>query len=342
MECRVHTHSAVFGTNLLLPSPGMEEMAKRIYTILHEKSQANGHPNTFDMCRMNLTAFASGEHEPEILEPIRGATVYLLHGMQLPNPNVGLVNLHLINEALVRADVHKIRAVLPFIPFQRNDRRKDNKRVPISARAVAKVIQSYAEVGQVITLDLHADQEVGYYDIPVDNIPATSIFLEDLKVRRKGDLSNTMVFSPDIGSVVRNRRAARNLGVPLGIIDKDRKGPGQTEVMAVLGDVAGKDAVLFDDMIDTGGTIISAAQRLMDEGANSVDIYGVHGLLSGNAVEKFAKAGFQVRVTDSIPRPEEFWKAHELWLTRVSVGGLLADAIYESSLMRGSVSKLSK
>ncbi len=342
MECHVHTHSAVFGTNLLLPSPGMEDMADRIFALLQKMSVENGHANTFELCKMKLTAFSGGEYEPEILEPVRGATVFLLHPMQLPSPNDGIANLVLINEALMSADVHKIKVVLPFIPYQRNDRRKDNKRVSISARAVARMIQTYSQVSNVITLDLHADQEVGFYNIPVDNIGATKVFLDDLRRRRSNDLSKTMVMSPDVGSANRSRRTSRKLNVPLGIIDKDRKGPGDADVHNVLGDVEGMDVVLFDDIIDTGGTIINGANALMDRGANSVELYGVHGILSGKAIERFAKAGFQVRITNSIPRPKEFWEEHKSWLTEVRVDGLLADAIYESSLMRGSISKLSR
>lgn len=333
-------HSVVFGTNLLLPSPGMEEMADNILAILHKKSEENGHPNTFELCKMKLTKFPSGEHEPEILEPVRGATVFSLHPMQLPDPNTGLVNLILMNDALVSADVYKIKLVLPFIPFQRNDRRKDNKRVSISARAVAKVVQAYSEVRQVITLDLHADQEVGLYNIPVDNIGATTVFLKDIRRRHHNDLSNIIAVSPDVGSANRSRRIARKLDVPLAIIDKDREGPGNSKVLGITGtSVRGKDAKLFDDIIDTGGTIINAARKLVEEGAKSVEVFGIHGLFSADATEKFAKAGFQVRVTDSIPQSAEFRAKHASWLTYVSVDELLANAIYAASVMRGSIPK---
>jgi ribose-phosphate pyrophosphokinase len=340
---QMELHASVFGGNLLLPSPSMEPMARTIFALLQKKGGRKSNPNSFELSKMKLTAFPSGEYEPEILESVRGANVFLLHPMQLPNPNTGLVNLLLTVDALVSADVGKIRLVLPFIPFQRNDRRKDNKRVSISARTVANMIQMYPAVQGVITLDLHADQEVGLYNIPVDNIPATVVFLEDLQRRRNNNLSNTMVVSPDVGSANRVRRIARRLDVPLAIIDKDRKGPGDTEVLGLLGtSVKGMDTVLFDDMIDTGGTIINAAKKLLDEGAKSVEIYAIHGLFSGEALEKFTKAGIHVSVTESIPRSPEFRAEHSSWLTYVPIDQLIADAIYESSQMRGSISKLSR
>ncbi|MDP3645960.1 MAG: ribose-phosphate diphosphokinase [bacterium] len=339
----MQSHATVYGENLLLPTPGMEEMAGNVFERLQKQSEQNGHANTFEMCKMKLTPFPSGEYEPELLESVRGATVFLLHPMQLPNPNVGLVNLLLIIDALMRADIGRIKLVLPFIPFQRNDRRKDNARVSISAKVVANLIERYAAVRHIITLDLHTDQEVGLYNIPVDNIGATVIFLDDVRRRFNNDLSNLVVVSPDVGSANRVRRVARKLNAPLAIIDKDRKGPGQAEVLGILGmSVKGKDAILFDDMIDTGGTIINAARKLREEGARSVEMYAIHGLFSGQALERFKDAGFPVRVTASIPRTEEFREAHASWLTYVSIDQLLAKAIYAATVMRESISELSK
>lgn len=325
--------------HVLLASPGMEDMAKNLLWLINAHAQKENTP-LFDSAGMSLKGFANGEHEPKLLETVRGAHVFLLHPMQLPDPNAALVNLHLIKDALMSAAVGKITLVLPYLSFMRQDRRKDNERVPISARAVARLIQQGVE--QIITLDLHSDQEVGFFKIPVDNIPGSVVCMGDLLERHGQNLSNVIAVAPDVGSATRVRRISRKLDVPLAIIDKDRKGPGQAEVLGILGQsVKGMQAVLFDDMIDTGGTIINAANYVLEEGAESVEIYAIHGLFCGNALENFARSNIQVRVTNTIPRSPVFRAYHESWLTYVSIEQLLAEAIHQASRPRGSISKLS-
>lgn len=329
--------------NVLLASPGMEETAKNVHWLLQQHAEADGQEGAFELGKMSLKPFPNGEYEPKLLEPVRGARVFLFHPMQLPDPNAGLVNLLTINDALMRADVGRVTLVLPYMSFMRQDRRKDGARVPITARAVANLIESCPAVKQIITIDLHADQEVGFFNIPVDNMSASGVLVDDLRQRLNNKLSMLMVGSPDIGSAPRNRRIARKLNVPLVIIDKERPESGQSEVVDMYGkDIKGMRVALFDDIIDTGGSVINAAHKLLEEGAAQVEIYAAHGIFSGDAVEKFRKAGIQVRVTTSIPRSPQFVAEHAEWLTYVSTTDqLFADAIYEASQMRGSVSKLS-
>ena len=326
--------------NVLLATPGMEEVTDDIRYLLDKHSKKDDTPQ-FETCGMVLKKFANGEYESDIKETVRGATVFLVHPMQLPNPNDCLVNLLLLCDNLMRAHVGGITLVLPYMSYMRQDRRKDNARVPISARAIANLIESNSKVKQVITMDLHSDQEVGFFNIPVDNIPGTRVLVEDLMHRHDNNVSNIVVVSPDVGSAARVRRIARWIKAALAIIDKDRKGPGDSKVMAIMGeDVAGKHAVLFDDLIDTGGTILSAAYALMEAGAKSVEIRATHGLFCGDAIAKFAKANIPVYVTPSIPRTEEFRKEHADWLHYVSFAEMFANVIYENSLPRGSASKL--
>lgn len=333
----------VNGGNILLSSPGMDDMAENIFWILQRQATTNGWA-PFERCTMSLARFPNGEHEPELTETVRGAHVFLLHPMQLPDPNAAVVNLLLMLDALTSAAVGKITLVLPYMSFMRQDRRKDNKRVPISARAIIKAIEYYKPtVAQVITLDLHADQEAGFFTIPVDNIPGAGVCIEDLRERLGDELQNIVVVSPDIGSVTRVRRIARKLHAPLAIIDKDRKGPGNSEVIGIMGEsVQGRHAVLFDDMIDTGGTIINAAKKVLEEGAASIEIYAIHGLFCGAALEQFRAAQIPVRVTNSIPRSMEFKFEHNSWLSFVSIAPLLAEAIYQTCVVRGSFAQFSR
>lgn len=329
--------------NVLLASPGMEDMAKNVHWLLQKQTEEEGQQGAFELGRMGLEKFPNGEYEPKILESVRGARVFLFHPMQLPDPNVCLVNLLTTCDALMRADVGRVTLVLPYMSFMRQDRRKDGARVPITARAVANLIESCTAVKQIITMDLHADQEAGFFNIPIDNMSASGVLVEDLKQRLGRQIKNTVVVTPDVGSAPRVRRIARKIAVPFALIDKDHKGAGDSEVLGMYGEsVKGRNAILFDDMIDTGGTILNAAHKLLEEGAASAEIYAGHGVFSGKAVEKFKKAGIQVRVTSSIPRSAEFVAENANWLTFISTTDqLFSDAIFEASQMRGSVSKLS-
>ena len=205
----------------------------------------------------------------------------------------------MIIDALKRASASSITAVIPYFGYARQDRRPRSARVAISARIVANMLQSVAGVGRVLTMDLHADQIQGFFDIPVDNIYASPILLADLQSKNNGEL---LVVSPDIGGVVRARALAKQLGCDLAIIDKRRPKANVSEVMHVIGEVEGRRCVIMDDMIDTGGTLCKAAEVLKQRGAKSVMAYCTHPVLSGNAIARIMESELdEVVVTDTIP-----------------------------------------
>jgi ribose-phosphate pyrophosphokinase len=209
------------------------------------------------------------------------------------------MELMIMVDALKRASAGTITAVIPYFGYARQDRRPRSARVAISARLVANMLQSVAGVGRVLTMDLHADQIQGFFDIPVDNIYASPILLADLQHKNDGDL---LVVSPDIGGVVRARALAKQLGCDLAIIDKRRPKANVSEVMHVIGEVEGRKCVIMDDMIDTGGTLCKAAEVLKQRGAKNVMAYCTHPVLSGNAISRIMESALdEVVVTDTIP-----------------------------------------
>jgi ribose-phosphate pyrophosphokinase len=209
------------------------------------------------------------------------------------------MELMIMVDALKRASAGTITAVIPYFGYARQDRRPRSARVAISARLVANMLQSVAGVGRVLTMDLHADQIQGFFDIPVDNIYASPILLADLQHKNDGDL---LVVSPDIGGVVRARALAKQLGCDLAIIDKRRPKANVSEVMHVIGEVEGRKCVIMDDMIDTGGTLCKAAEVLKQRGAKNVMAYCTHPVLSGNAISRIMESDLdEVVVTDTIP-----------------------------------------
>jgi ribose-phosphate pyrophosphokinase len=202
-------------------------------------------------------------------------------------------------DALKRASAGTITAVIPYFGYARQDRRPRSARVAISARIVANMLQSVSGISRVLTMDLHADQIQGFFDIPVDNIYASPVLLADLQNKNTGDL---LVVSPDIGGVVRASALAKQLGCDLAIIDKRRPKANLSEVMNVIGDVENRRCVVMDDMIDTGGTLCKAAQVLKERGAKSVMAYCTHPVFSGNAISRISESELdQVVVTDTIP-----------------------------------------
>jgi ribose-phosphate pyrophosphokinase len=202
-------------------------------------------------------------------------------------------------DALKRASAGTITAVIPYFGYARQDRRPRSARVAISARIVANMLQSVSGISRVLTMDLHADQIQGFFDIPVDNIYASPVLLADLQNKNTGDL---LVVSPDIGGVVRARALAKQLGCDLAIIDKRRPKANLSEVMNVIGDVENRRCVVMDDMIDTGGTLCKAAQVLKERGAKSVMAYCTHPVFSGDAISRISESELdQVVVTDTIP-----------------------------------------
>ena len=239
--------------------------------------------------------FSDGEIQVEIQENVRSKHVVVLQPTCAPT-NDYLMELMIMIDALKRASAGTITAVIPYFGYARQDRRPRSARVAISARIVANMLQSVSGISRVLTMDLHADQIQGFFDIPVDNIYASPVLLADLQNKNTGDL---LVVS---GGVVRARALAKQLGCDLAIIDKRRPKANLSEVMNVIGDVENRRCVVMDDMIDTGGTLCKAAQVLKERGAKSVMAYCTHPVFSGNAISRISESELdQVVVTDTIP-----------------------------------------
>jgi ribose-phosphate pyrophosphokinase len=248
-----------------------------------------------------VSRFSDGEIQVEIQENVRGKDVFVLQSTCAPT-NDTLMELMIMVDALKRASAGRITAAIPYFGYARQDRRPRSARVAISAKVVANMLQ-IAGVDRVITMDLHADQIQGFFDIPVDNIYATPILLQDL---RKQNHDNLLVVSPDIGGVVRARALAKQLNTDLAIIDKRRPKANVAEVMNIIGDVAGRQCVIMDDMVDTAGTLCKAAQVLKDRGALSVFAYATHPVLSGGAAARLTASVLdELVVTDTIPLSDE-------------------------------------
>ncbi|OGG60842.1 hypothetical protein A2765_01350 [Candidatus Kaiserbacteria bacterium RIFCSPHIGHO2_01_FULL_56_24] len=330
------TLKEAYGKSLLLSSPGMHEMADNIASLLAKKGRV------FDRARLTYEHFANGEAKPTIPQTVRGEHVFFLHPMQHPEPNLALILMLLTNDALARASAAGITLVLPYLSYTRQDR-KDKGRVPISARVVADLIQTNPKVERLITFDLHADQIQGFYSIPVDNLLGMQVHARYFRERFGGDYSKTSVVAPDYGSSVRARRFADLLDptVPVTIIEKRRIAAGETKIMGINGpEVASRDVIIYDDMIDSGGTNHGAVAEMQKQGAATIYNAATHGLFTKGAEARFAEAGLPVVVCNTIPRTPEYRVAHASWLSFASIDELLADAISEASTVGGSVSKL--
>jgi ribose-phosphate pyrophosphokinase len=241
--------------------------------------------------------FSDGEVMVEILENVRGKDVFVLQSTCAPT-NDNLMELMVMVDALKRASAGRITAALPYFGYARQDRRVRSSRVAISAKVVANMLE-VAGVDRVLTMDLHADQIQGFFDIPVDNIYAAPVLLADVAEKK---LSECIVVSPDVGGVVRARALAKRLDTDLAIIDKRRTRANVSEVMNLIGEVRGRICVIMDDMVDTAGTLTRAADALKEQGASAVLAYCTHAVLSGNAVERVAQSALdELVVTDSIP-----------------------------------------
>ena len=265
--------------------------------------------------------FADMEVFVEIHENVRGEDVYVLQSTSFP-ANDNLMELLIVVDALKRSMARRITAVMPYFGYARQDRRP-GPRTPISARLVANIIER-AGVDRVMTLDLHAGQIQGFFDIPTDNLFAAPLFARDIQERF--ELSKMVVVSPDVGGVVRARSLAKRIGTPIAICDKRRERAGVAEIMNVIGDVKGARCVLIDDIVDSGGTLVNAANALLEAGAIEVMAYITHGVLSGGAVSKITNSNLKTLViTDSI-QPTEAVKAAKN-MRVVSVAPLLGEAI---------------
>jgi ribose-phosphate pyrophosphokinase len=285
------------------------------------------------LAKCQVRRFADMEIFVEIQENVRGQDVYILQSTSFP-ANDHLMELLIIIDALRRASARRITAVLPYFGYARQDR-KAGPRTPISAKLVANLITE-AGADRVLTVDLHAGQIQGFFDIPTDNLFAAPVMVRDVK--EKMDLSNTMVVSPDVGGVVRARALAKRIDAPLAIVDKRRERAGESEVMNIIGDVTGRTCILVDDIIDSGGTLCNAADALLAHGAKEVYAYITHGVLSGGAVARIAASKLkQLVLTDSIQPTEAVKVARNIRV--ISVASLLGEAIQRTALEE-SVSSL--
>src|SRR6201990_744365 len=263
--------------------------------------------------------FADNEIFVEIQENVRGSDAFIIQSTSFP-ANDHLMELLIITDALRRSSARRITAVIPYFGYARQDR-KSGSRTPISAKLVANLI-THAGVDRVMTLDLHAGQIQGFFDIPTDNLYASPVMVRDIKDRF--DLGNVMVVSPDVGGVVRARGLAKRINTPLAIIDKRRERAGDSEVMNVIGDVAGYTCILIDDIVDSGGTLVNAADALLANGAKEVYAYITHGVLSGGAAARIIGSRLkELVITDSIQPTEAVRNAKNI--RTLSIAPLIAE-----------------
>jgi ribose-phosphate pyrophosphokinase len=268
----------------------------------------------------------------EIQENVRGADVFVVQSTSFP-ANDHLMELLIIIDALRRASARRITAVIPYFGYARQDR-KPGPRAPISAKLVANLI-TRAGADRVMTLDLHAGQIQGFFDIPTDNLYASPLMVRDIKER---SFENVMVVSPDVGGVARARGLAKRINAPLAIVDKRRERAGESEVMNVIGEVAGHTCVLVDDIVDSGGTLVNAADALLKQGAKDVYAYISHGVLSGGAVARIAGSRLkELVITDSIQPTKEMLATPNIRV--LPIGRLIGEAI-ERTASEESVSSL--
>ena len=270
---------------------------------------------------VSVTKFSDGEIAIELLENVRGRDVFILQPTCAPT-NDNLMEILTMADALKRASAGRITAAIPYFGYARQDRRPRSVRVPISAKLVANMLYS-AGIDRVLTVDLHADQIQGFFDIPVDNIYATPMLVHDILQQR---IENLTVVSPDIGGVVRARAVAKTLNADLAIIDKRRPKANVAEVMNIIGDVQGRTCLIVDDMIDTANTLCKAASALKERGAERVLAYATHPVFSGEAATRIASSDIdQVVVTDTIPLSPIAEACPKI--RQVTIAGLLAETV---------------
>lgn len=276
---------------ILFAGPASKELGSQIARYLNE-------PLGF----IQVGAFSDGETTIEVSQNIRGMDVFLIQSTYQPG-NEHLMQLLLMADACKRASANSVSAVIPYFGYSRQDRRPRNTRGPVSAKLVADLIET-ADIKRVITVDLHADQIEGFFSIPVDNIYSSTILMSDMW--RQG-YPDQVIVSPDVGGVQRARAIARRLGnASLAIIDKRREAANKSEVMNIIGDVDQKTAIIFDDMVDTAGTLCNAAAALKEKGALKTVAYAAHPVLSGPAIERIADSELdELVVTDTIPLTQE-------------------------------------
>ena len=272
------------------------------------------------LTKASIKKFSDEEVFVEVNENVRGQDVYVIQSTSKP-ANDNLVELLVCIDALKRASAKQITAVIPYFGYARQDR-KPGPRTPISAKLVANLITK-SGADRVLTIDLHAGQIQGFFDIPVDNLYAAPILLEDIK--KNYDLDRTVIISPDVGGVVRARYIANRLNIGLAIVDKRREAANISEVLNIIGDVKEKNCILIDDIVDTAGTLTNAGEALLNVGAKTVSAYVSHGVLSGNALEKIKKSVLtEIVTTNTI---SSLLSEDKNKIRRLSVAPLIAEAV---------------
>jgi ribose-phosphate pyrophosphokinase len=273
------------------------------------------------LTRASIRRFSDMECFVEIEENVRGEDVFVIQSTSYP-ANDNLMELLVTLDALKRSSARRITAVIPYFGYARQDR-KSAPRTPISAKLVANLI-TVAGADRVVTLDLHAGQIQGFFDIPTDNLFAAPVFVRDIKERYNG--SDLTMVSPDVGGVVRARAMAKRLDADLAIIDKRRERAGHSEVMNIIGEVKGRDCILVDDIVDSAGTLCNAAEALIDAGASSVSAYVSHGVLSGGAVSRVAASPLEsLAITDSILATEAVRVSNNI--RQITISPLMGEAV---------------
>ena len=273
------------------------------------------------LAKCMVRRFADMEVFVEMQENVRGQDVFVVQPTSFP-ANDHLMELLIIIDALKRASARRVTAVIPYFGYARQDR-KPGPRTPISAKLVANLI-TRAGADRVLAMDLHAGQIQGFFDIPTDNLFAGPVMVRDIKNHL--EVSNTVVVSPDVGGVVRARALAKRLDTPLAIVDKRRERAGESEVMNIIGDVSGKSCILIDDIVDSGGTLVNAAEALLANGARDVTAYITHGVLSGGAVSRITNSKLrELVITDSIQPTEAVKIARNI--RTIPIASLLGEAI---------------
>ncbi|WP_242641447.1 MULTISPECIES: ribose-phosphate pyrophosphokinase [Candidatus Ichthyocystis] len=277
-----------------------------------------------ELGKAKVGRFSDGEVAIEVCENVRGYDVFVLQPTSYPS-NDNLMEVVVMADALLRASAGRITAAVPYLGYSRQDRRPCSARVPISAKVVANILTCVG-INRMLTVDLHADQIQGFFDIPVDNIYATPVILEDINKNKSQDMAAPIVVAPDVGAVLRARALAKLLSCDLAIVDKRRTEHNKADVMNVIGDVQGRSCIIIDDMVDTAQTLCKGTAELKNRGAHRVVAYCSHAILSGNAVETITNSCLdELVVTDTIPLRDEAIMCNKI--RQISIASLLAQAI---------------
>lgn len=330
----------------LITSERMRPLAEHVLRYLAKKDIPAA------VVKIDEKIFADGEYYPRISESIRNMTVYLFFSPDYPNPTEGIGRLGILLNALNHASPDQVKCILPYIPYFRQDR-KAEPRTPISAQFVAKIIQMYPTMTRnLITMDMHAEQVQGFFDIPTENLYGRKILAEYLRKKFKGQYDQIVIVAPDVNSAKRAQDFAQSidLSIPYCIVDKRRPRANHSEVVSFVGgDVKGLCAIAVDDMIDTGGTMIGACNELRRRGASSFIACATHGVFSAKSEdsipsteERLRQHEIRVITTNSIPRSPEYVEANQSWLTILPINDMIAEAVAADCLYGGSISVLNK